>query len=130
MTIYQLSRQIHRKGTRIWMLTKAMKGIEPYCWRLKNLDIPAELVKDTKEFRQLRKQREELKASTPKNLLYPRRKYCGRYKGDSSKAITQVMRDAYMADFNVKTIAGYFNYTLPTVYRRIKIKEKISENLK
>lgn len=121
-SITQLSRQIHRKGTRIWHLKKAVEGVPKYAFEMKNLDVPYELAKEKMAIKELIAQREQLKTKTPKNLWYPKKKYCGRYKNDSSKAITRVMQDAFNEGFNVKTIAGYFNYTLACVYRRIQIK--------
>lgn len=123
-TIAHVSKQIHRIESRIWHLDKASKLIKPYCFAFKNTDVQQELEKARRKSGYLKAKREKLKATTPRELWYPKRKVNGgRPKIRHSQVITQVMREAFQLGFNVKTIAGYFCFGLPWCYRRIDLKE-------
>lgn len=121
-SISKIGRQIHRTESRLWQLKKAIKKVPPYCLSFKSLDIAEEIIRAKEQAKNLREARERLKKETPKELWYPRKKYSGRYNNRENEIKTKIMKDCYRYGFNVKEIAGYFNLTLPNVYRRINIK--------
>lgn len=123
-SIRMVSKQIHRTESRLWQLKKAINKEPPFCMVFKNKDLAEEIVLAKQKAKQLHEVREKLKAETPKELWYPRRKNSGRYNNRENDIKTQIMKDCYRYGFNVKQIAGYFNLTLPPVYRRINVKLK------
>lgn len=123
-SISKIGKQIHRTESRLWALKKAIKHIPPYCLTYKNMDLAEQIILAKEQAKNLREAQERLKKETPKSLWYPRRKYCGRYNNRENDIKTKIMKDCFRYGFNVKEIAGYFNLTLPPVYRRIKVKLK------
>lgn len=122
ITIRQLSRKIHRTDSRLWQLEKAYNKELPYCLRYKFMDLPMEIAITRQKSRELKKQREEMKAGTPKENWYPRRKQQGRNNLKRSEVITMIMKECFQNNWNVKSIAAYWGWGLAPVYRRINIK--------
>lgn len=123
-SIRKIGQQIHRTNTRLWILKKAIAKVPPYCLGYKNMDIAEEIIRAKEQVKNLKEAKERLKKETPKALWYPRRKYSGRYNNRENDIKTKIMKDCIRYGFNVKQIAGYFNLTLCSVYRRINIKLK------
>lgn len=123
-SIRMVSKQIHRTESRLWQLKKAINKEPPFCVVFKNKDLAEEIITAKEKARKLHAVREKLKAETPKDQWYPRRKYQGRYNNRENEIKTQIMKDCFRYGWNVKQIAGYFNLTLAPVYKRIKVKLK------
>lgn len=123
-SISKIGHQIHRTKTRLWILKKAVAKVPPYCFGYKNMDIAEEIIRAKEQIKNLKEAKERLKKETPKALWYPRRKYSGRYNNRENDIKTKIMKDCIRYGFNVKQVAGYFNLTLSSVYRRINIKLK------
>jgi len=121
MTLQEIGREIHKVGTAIWHLEKSMDGVEPYVWRFKRVNRPKELLRLRERKETLIALRSHMKATTPKELWYPRRKYSGRYSNTESIIKTRIMREAFKEGYNVKSIAGYFNLSIPAIYARLQI---------
>lgn len=121
--IAKLGKEIHKSESRIWRLEKSLSNVRPYCGIFKTLNRPMEIITEKRKTKSLRAERDALKAKTPKHLWYPKRKYCGRYNNREEDVKTMIMKEAFKAGFNVKSIAGYFGRQLPTIYRRIGVKK-------
>ena len=126
-----LGKEIHKRRAALFIIDKSEKGECPYSMYYKDQKLRHETrVRKEKEMKALLAEREILKLTTPKKEWYPKKRFCGRYRSDHNKIRRQIMREAFLKGFNVKSIAGYFEVTLPVVYRIIKVralKLKIAE---
>lgn len=114
---------IKGKKSLLWQMNKCLQGIRPYVFRFKTGDVPEKLIQIKQEIKTLIEQREDLKNSTPKENWYPNFKNCGRDVSRESQVRTQIMREAFNENYNVKSIAAYFKVGETCVYRRINMQK-------
>lgn len=117
-----IGKEIHKRRSALFIIDKAEKGECPYAMYYKDQKVRHETrLKKEKEMKALLAEREIIKLTTPKKEWYPKKRFCGRYKGSNVKIRAEIMRDTWMAGYNPKEIAGYFKLNLVTVYKYLKI---------
>jgi hypothetical protein len=123
-SLTSIGKEIHKRRAAIFIIEKAQAGELPYVLQYKDHHQRDLLkIQKEKEMKALIQEREIFKMMTPKKEWYPRKRYCGRYKGDNVRVRARIMRETFLAGFNPKEIAGYFQLDLVTIYKYLNVRK-------